>query len=248
MLYPLLVTLILQFHGISQKKYCCRTCRMFFLSTFPIGNVSYVSVQSSDILFRYDGQLNLNVRSPVSGTHARQFSTTKVYQEGDLFQHLFGITVTFDDFYNDMGMCSFCIQPTKFYSVPWQQPSPPPFKLFTTQWKNRGMASILYQFFLETSYKGLLLTDRAWKHDGPELDSDFDWKAIWVNIKEACCNPDHQKNNFYCIHRTYLTPRKLHCMKMINSPFYAFCVQYNGSLWCFLSYDVGLAPSLQVHV
>ena len=59
--------------------------------------------------------------------------------------------------------------------------------------------------------------------DCPNLDSDFDWSQVWTNIREASRNPDHQQIHFNYVHRTYLTPRKLHCMKLITDPLCSLC-------------------------
>ena len=71
-------------------------------------------------------------------------------------------------------------------------PTHPMYKLFTVLGKNKGMVSKLYTFFLESSYVDLSL-GRVWRSDCPDLDPDFDWREVWLNIKEASRNPDHQQ-------------------------------------------------------
>lgn len=147
------------------------------------------------------------------------------------------------DIYDNRGLCSFqeiksafnlpgssfffylqLRSALKAHGVPWQQPIPvhPLYKLLTVQGKNRGMVSTLYNFFLEASYDNLQL-DRVWRRDCPVLDTDFSWEGVWSSIKEASRNPDHQQIHFNYVHRTYLTPRKLHCMKLIDDPSCSLC-------------------------
>lgn len=40
---------------------------------------------------------------------------------------------------------------------------------------------------------------------------------VWANIREASRNPDHQQIHFNYVHRTYLTPCKLHYIKPISN-------------------------------
>lgn len=112
----------------------------------------------------------------------------------------------------------------KAYGVPWQQPLPihPLGRLITVQSETKGMVSLFYKFILESSYTALPL-DRLWRLDYPALDPEFDSEDVWESIKGASRNPKHQQIHFNCIHRTYLTPRKLFYMKLIDSPLYSFC-------------------------
>lgn len=71
----------------------------------------------------------------------------------------------------------------------------PLYTLFTLQGKNRGRVSTLYRIFLEASYQDLPL-DRVWRLDCPDLDLDFDWGDVWLNIKEASHNPNHQQIHY----------------------------------------------------
>ena len=84
------------------------------------------------------------------------------------------------------------------------------------------MVSTLYLYMLEASYK-LLPVDRVWRGDVPGLDQDFDWEKVWANIKLASRNPDHQQIHHNFVRRTYLTPRKLHFMKVISDPSCTLC-------------------------
>jgi len=77
--------------------------------------------------------------------------------------------------------------------------------------------SILHNFKLEAFYDKPPL-DRLWGRDCPSLYPDFNWKDVWVNIKEASRNPDHQQIHFNFVHRAYLTPRKLYLMKRLTDP------------------------------
>lgn len=70
------------------------------------------------------------------------------------------------------------------------------------------MVSTLYRLFLEASYENHPL-DRVWRRNCSDLDPDFDWGEVRLNIKVASLNPYHQKIHFNYAHRTYLTPRKL---------------------------------------
>ena len=57
----------------------------------------------------------------------------------------------------------------------------------------------------------------------PDLDIDLDWHDVWSNIPEVSCNPDHQQIHYNFIHRTYLTPVKMHHMKVSTRPLCTFC-------------------------
>lgn len=113
----------------------------------------------------------------------------------------------------------------KAYGVPWQQPLPilPLGRLISVQNRTKGMVSLFYKFILESSYPELPL-DRLWRQDYPALDPEFDWEDVWDSIKEASRNPNHQQIHFNFIHRTYLTPRKLFYMKLIDSPCVPFVI------------------------
>lgn len=151
-----------------------------------------------------------------------------------------------EDIYNDSGLCSFqdiansfnlpassfffylpLRSALKAYGVPWQQPLlvHPLYKLIIAHGNNRGLVSILYNFILEASYLyAKLPLDRLRRRDCPSLDPEFTWEDVWVNIKEASHNPDHQQIHFNFVHRTYLTPRKLHLMKRLTDPTCTQCV------------------------
>lgn len=112
----------------------------------------------------------------------------------------------------------------KAYGVPWQQPLPthPLANVFSRCNGTKGMVSTLYRFILQSSYSALVV-DRLWRQDYPALDPEFDWDDVWENIQVASRNPNHQQIHFNFIHRTYLTPRKLFYMKLVNSPMCSFC-------------------------
>lgn len=83
------------------------------------------------------------------------------------------------------------------------------------------MASKLYSFLQKHPVS--LPIKRIWSRDCPDLAQNFDWDAVWSSIKEASRNPDHQQIHFNFLHRTYLTPIKLH-MKIINDPCCNLCL------------------------
>jgi len=84
------------------------------------------------------------------------------------------------------------------------------------------MVSKLYHFLQVTDLVSLPV-ERIWRRDCPDLAQDLDWDVMWSSIHETSRNPDHQQIHFNFLHRTYLTPVKLHHMKMINEPCYNLC-------------------------
>lgn len=112
----------------------------------------------------------------------------------------------------------------KAYGVPWQGPLPvhPIKNLFTTQSTNKGMVSKLYQFLIVPKQFGLPV-EKIWERDCPELDEEFDWHNVWSDIAQVSRNPDHQQIHFNFIHRTYLTPVKLHHMNFISDSCCTLC-------------------------
>ena len=107
-------------------------------------------------------------------------------------------------------------------SVVWLQDTNH-YKLLATRIKKSGIVSVLHHFFLDASYYELPL-DRIWRYDCPNLGSDFDWSQVWANIRQTSCNPDHQQIHYInYVHRTYLTPLKLHSMKVITDPLCSLC-------------------------
>ena len=95
------------------------------------------------------------------------------------------------------------------------------------------MVSKLYQFLVIPD-RFSLPVERVWEKDCPELDEEFDWHDVWSDISQVSRNPDHQQIHYNFIHRTYLTPARLHHMKFVN--------EGAGHI---SSYDMGL-PSCQV--
>lgn len=65
--------------------------------------------------------------------------------------------------------------------------------------------------------------ERVWVRDCPNLNTNLDWHDVWSNIPCVSHNPDHQQIHYNFIHRTYLTPLKMHHMNVINSPLCTFC-------------------------
>lgn len=104
-------------------------------------------------------------------------------------------------------------------NLPWQYPLPTHSlrELIITKRASKGMVSTLYSYLLEASYKALPV-DRLWRGDVPGLDQDFDWDKVWANFRLSSRNPEHQQIHCNFIHSTYLTPWKLHFMKVINDP------------------------------
>ena len=112
----------------------------------------------------------------------------------------------------------------KAYGVPWQGrlPTHPVRKLFTLQTKTKGMVSKLYQFLVIPD-RFSLPVERVWEKDCPELDEEFDWHDVWSDISQVSRNPDHQQIHYNFMHRTYLTPVRLHHMKFVNDPLCTLC-------------------------
>lgn len=108
--------------------------------------------------------------------------------------------------------------------VPLQGPlTPHPLhKLFRSAKSTTGFVSRLYWFLLQHSYRPLAL-DAIWRRDVSDLKPAFDWGKVWINVHLASRNPDHQQIHYNFVHRVYLTPRKLHLMKVINDPLCTFC-------------------------
>ncbi len=135
----------------------------------------------------------------------------------------------------------FCLQirsALKAYGVPWQQPLAihPFYRLIAIQSKTKGLVSSLYKHILKSSCPDLTLNS-IWKKDYPALDPEFDWKAVWVSIKEASRNPDHQQIHFNFIHRTNLTPGKLYYMNLTDSPSCCFCTQNSPGTFLHMMWD-----------
>lgn len=75
---------------------------------------------------------------------------------------------------------------------------------------------------LNCFYKPLAL-DSVWKADFGDLSPDLEWSRVWEGINMSSRNPDHQQIHYNFIHRLYLTPKRLHKMKMITDPFCKLC-------------------------
>ena len=84
-------------------------------------------------------------------------------------------------------------------------------------WFNKtGLASSLYTFLLESSYKRLALQNSWQKHF---ISFEI---SVFTNIELASKNPNHQLIYFNVLNRIYLTPKKQHAMNKNTSPFYSF--------------------------
>lgn len=147
------------------------------------------------------------------------------------------------DIYNDQGLLSFSDikdafnlpgssfffylqlrSALKAHGVPWQNPLPnhPLRELFIKHAKNKGMVSKIYHFLLVTDLVTLPI-QKVWERDCPDITRDFKWVDVWSSINEASRNPDHQHIHFNFLHRTYLTPVKLHHMKVVTTPLCTLC-------------------------
>ena len=112
----------------------------------------------------------------------------------------------------------------KAYGVPWQAPLTihPLHEVISSIRSSSGMVSLLYLYLLKSSY-GPLAVDATWRTDLPNLDPEFSWESVWSNISLTSRNPDHQQIHLNFIHRTYLTPRRLHAMRLLSSPNCTLC-------------------------
>uniref|UniRef100_A0A8C6NVZ4 Reverse transcriptase domain-containing protein n=1 Tax=Nothobranchius furzeri TaxID=105023 RepID=A0A8C6NVZ4_NOTFU len=112
----------------------------------------------------------------------------------------------------------------KALGVPLQGslPSLPVKKLLCTQTNVVGYASKLYKVLLHSLYRPLAL-ESLWKADFSDLNPDLDWCRLWENVGLSSRNPDHQQIHYNFIHRLYLTPKKLHAMKIIRDPNCKLC-------------------------
>lgn len=84
------------------------------------------------------------------------------------------------------------------------------------------MVSKIYHFLLVTDLVKLPI-ERVWESDCPDITQGFKWGGVWSSINEASRKPDHQHIHFNFLHRTYLTPVRLHHMKVINNPLCNLC-------------------------
>lgn len=99
-----------------------------------------------------------------------------------------------------------------------------------------GMVSRLYNFLSVTDTPTITI-QRVWRRDCPDLSQDFDWKILWSSIHETSRNPDHQQIHFNFLHRTYLTPVKLHHMKIINDSLCNLCSSKAQGTFCHMFWD-----------
>lgn len=130
------------------------------------------------------------------------------------------------------------------HSIPLQQALSihPLYNLVATKGNNRGLVSNLYSFFSKPSYSDLPL-DRLWRSVHPGLDPDFEWEQVWSNVREASRNPNHQQIHFNYVHRTYLTPRTLHAMKLINNPSCSLCNLNSPGTFIHMMWECPLSSS-----
>ena len=128
----------------------------------------------------------------------------------------------------------------KAQGVPWQGPLPihPMRRLFTTQPTTKGMVSRLYNFFLIPKDTALAI-EKIWARDCPDLDDEFEWDEVWASIPAVSRNPDHQYIHYNFIHRTYLTPVKMHHMKIISSPLCTLCSTQSHGTFLHMVWECG---------
>lgn len=100
--------------------------------------------------------------------------------------------------------------------------SPPIKKFLLVPFSLGGHVSKLYNILLHHSYKPLAL-DTVWKADFGDLSPDLEWSKVWEGINMSSRNPDHQQIHYNFIHRLYLTPKRLHKMKMLTDPLCKLC-------------------------
>lgn len=100
------------------------------------------------------------------------------------------------------------------------------------------MVSRLYHFLIIPKHIGLPI-ERVWLRDCPDLSEEFDWDDVWSSISEVSRNPDHQHIHYNFIHRTYLTPVRMHHMKIVNSPLCTFCPTQSHGTFLHMFWDCG---------
>lgn len=128
----------------------------------------------------------------------------------------------------------------KAQGVPWQSPLPihPMRKLLTSQSSTKGMVSRLYNFLAIPKHISLPI-ERVWLRDCTDFSEEFDWDDVWTSIPEVSRNPDHQYIHYNFIHRTYLTPVKMHHMKIITSPLCTLCPTQSHGTFLHMFWDCG---------
>lgn len=86
----------------------------------------------------------------------------------------------------------------------------------------RGIVSKLYGYVLEKTHLPWPV-DPLWRADIPHVIPGFDWDKVWDMVKPLSRNLDHQQIHLNCIHRTYMSPRKLYSMKLRADPICTHC-------------------------
>lgn len=110
------------------------------------------------------------------------------------------------------------------YGVPWHAllNAHPLLEVLCGVGGTRGLVTKVYGYMLQKMYFPLLL-DAIWRADFPDLEPDFDWDVVWANVRQSSRCPDHQQIHLNFIHRIYVTPRKLHIMKVKADPKCTLC-------------------------
>lgn len=115
--------------------------------------------------------------------------------------------------------------------VPWDVPLTHSLhSLLDVGGRNRGLVSRIY--LLLNSVCKPLAVHQIWSRAlGCSVD-DICLSTVWDNLDDTSKNLNHKLIRFKFLHRMYLTPRKLHLMKLIPSP---NCELYpNGDTGSFL--------------
>ena len=168
-------------------------------------------------------------KSPIKFGQCRQWYDKGIHSLGDIFgdRGLYSFEELTFRFNLQHSTFYFYLQlrtAMKTYGVPWQGPLEEHslIKLLHQARESRKIVSKLYRYFLEKSYCTLPV-NASWRADIPDLDPDFSWDGVWETVKQSSRNPDHQQIHLNFIHRTYMTPRKLYCMKIKDNPNCTLC-------------------------
>lgn len=86
----------------------------------------------------------------------------------------------------------------------------------------KKFVSRTYKILLSSSLQPLGLNS-VWRADFGHIPIDLDWDGVWENVGLSSRSPDHQQIHYNYIHRLYLTPKKLHAMKIIADPLCKLC-------------------------
>lgn len=123
------------------------------------------------------------------------------------------------------------------YGVPWGEKlaTHPLYSLLNVRGKTKGLTSKIYAL-LNSGCKSLNI-GYIWSRDLDITEKDICWTMVWNNLDHVSKNPNHKLIHFKFLHRMYLTPRRLHLMKLVSSPNCDLCPNRDvGSFmhmyWC----------------